>query len=81
MKIINDASIIECTPIVIYDGCLPTRWVLRHVPECYQQYVVHQESMKLASDNDTWEHGEYFNGRYFSSLDNANFEFQKKASY
>lgn len=78
MKIKNDSSIIDCTPIVIYDGCHPSRWVLRHNPMDYHPYVIHQENMKLASDGNTWEHSDFYNGHYFATLDSATAEFEKK---
>lgn len=81
MKILNDSSIIDCTPLVIYDGCQPTRWVLRYIPESYQPYVIHQQNMKLASDGHTWEHKDYHNGKYFTNLVAATQEFKKKSNY
>jgi hypothetical protein len=47
----------------------------------YAGYVIHQENMRLASDGNTWEHGDYYNGKYFSNLDVAAQEFQKKSRY
>lgn len=80
MKIKNDPSVIDHTPIVIRDGCMPTRWVLRHIPENHLPYVIHQENMKLESDGNTWVHDDYYNGTYFGQMSSAYEEFEKRFS-
>ena len=78
MKIINDSSIIDCTPIYIYNGSMPFRYVLRHVPNQVQPYVTHQQIMKFVDG--VWDHDEYCHGHYFSDLDRAkqDYEFRIK---
>lgn len=78
MKIVNDETIIDHSPILIKNGYNPFRYVLRHVPESYEPYVIHEETMKLASDGNTWVHDSFFNGRYYESLDVASDDFQQR---
>jgi hypothetical protein len=78
MKINNHASIIDSTPLVIYNGCNPSRVVLRYDADQCQPYIVHMENMILLSDGNTWEHQDFYNGVYFADLESAEVEFQRR---
>ncbi len=79
MKIKNDSSILDCTPVVIYDGCHPTRWVIRQVADSYTPYAVSKECMKITDGGNTLEHSEFFSGTYFLNREDAFEEFEKKS--
>lgn len=74
MKVINDTSIIGSGPILIKNGYVPYRYVLRHLPEEVSPYVIHRENVKLR-DMETWEHNNFYEGRYFADREEAEEEF------
>lgn len=73
MKIINDPSIIDYTPVIIRDGEHPNRVVLRKLED--GGYVVHHENMRISGDN--VEHMNFYWGHYFGDLDAATEEFNR----
>jgi len=75
MRIINDPSIIDCTPITIRDGEHPNRLVLRDLGD--NHFVIHRESMKI--NGDTIEHMSFYHGEYFGDLDRATDMFNIRA--
>lgn len=75
-KFKDDASIVQAKALHIEEGCMPYRYVLRYQPYQFQKYSVHRENMKLVGN--TWEHMEFYWGHYFSSLDLAQRELNRK---
>jgi len=76
MKIENESSIIDSKNIIIVNGYLPYRYVLRYVPDSFHQYVTHREVMKL--EGDTFIHDSFECGHYFSSIDLAKADLEKR---
>jgi hypothetical protein len=76
-KVKNDPSILEAKNLIIAEGLMPYRYVLRHVPESpYHPYVTHRENMKL--EGDTWEHMEFYWGHYFTTIEEARADFEER---
>jgi len=72
MKIINDASIIDFTPVMIRNGEHPNRVVLRKLED---GYVVHHENMRISGD--LVEHMDFYWGHYFQDIESATNEFKR----
>ena len=80
MKIKNDPTIINWTPISIRDGELPYRIVVRNVGGV-KPYSCHYENMKLESSNN-WVHESFYYGQYFQTEYEATEEFElRKKSF
>jgi hypothetical protein len=74
MKIINEPSIIDYTPVMIRDGEHPNRLVLRKISE--NEYAIHRENMKI--DGNNVEHMSFYWGDYFQDIDSAMEEFNRR---
>jgi len=74
MKVENDSSIINWTPITIKDGDLPYRIVVRKVEGC-KPFACYYENMRLEASNN-WVHQSYYYGSYFDTEEQATNEFE-----
>jgi hypothetical protein len=80
MRIENDETIIAFSPIVIRSGERPNRIVLRYIKESYHPYVTHCESMRCEV-GDIWKHEDFFWGHYFSTLEEAQKDFEERTKH
>jgi len=74
-KFNNHPSILEYSKIIISEGLKPHRVVLRQLDDL--EYVTHMENVAL--DGDTWKHGDFYWGHYFSNKSQALADFSERA--
>ena len=76
MKIENDASIINWTPISIRNDELPYRIVIRKVEGC-KPFACYYEKMRLEAGN-KFVHESFYYGSYFDNEEQATNEFEER---
>jgi hypothetical protein len=76
MKIENDDSIINWTPISIRDGELPYRIVVRKVEGC-KPFACYYENMRLEASN-KFVHESFYYGIYCDTEEQATNEFEER---
>ena len=78
MKIKNDETIVYGSPIIIRDGALPVRVVIRKVDDSSKPFITHMENMRLEDNGNTWVHESFYYGHYFMHLKDAEKDFDER---
>lgn len=70
----NDPTILAASKLILEEGCMPHRVVLRGIEN--GKFVTHMENLVLMGD--TWKHRDFYWGHYFEREDALN---KAKADY
>ena len=76
MKLVNEPTIIDHGPIIVADGLVPHRAVLRHVPENVMQWISHWEQVAFIGEEVV--HRSFFDGNYFDDEKDARKDFERR---
>lgn len=87
-KVEDDPSIKQAGPLRVGEGVLPSRYVLRFVPESHDPWVTHLEVLDLFVTEQeggrvvgVFKSRGFSQGNYFSNAKDAKEDFDKRAKF